>query len=74
MTDSTPRTGGAPQTRSTDWLQDHARIHVMLHRHGQFVRNWSRIPAKKQITSDTQFERDFDITGDDGGELLEAAE
>jgi hypothetical protein len=40
----------------------------------EFVRRWARIPAKKPITSDTQFERDLGITGDDGGELLEAAE
>ena len=37
-------------------------------------RSWARIPAKKPITPDTQFERDLGITGDDGGELLQAAE
>ena len=40
----------------------------------EFVRRWAQIPAKKPITPDTQFERDLGITGDDGGELLEAAE
>jgi acyl carrier protein len=39
-----------------------------------FVRDWARISAKKQITPATQFERDLGITGDDGAELLEAAE
>jgi hypothetical protein len=40
----------------------------------EFVRHWARIPAKRPITPDTQFERDLGITGDDGGELLEATE
>ncbi len=40
----------------------------------EFVRRWARIPAKKPITPDTQFERDLGISGDDGGELLEASE
>lgn len=35
---------------------------------------WARIPAKLQITHETQFERDLGITGDDGSELLEAAQ
>jgi hypothetical protein len=39
-----------------------------------FVREWALIPAKKEITGHTQFERDLGITGDDGGELLEAAQ
>jgi hypothetical protein len=39
-----------------------------------FVRDWARVPAKKQITPDTQFERDLGITGDDGDELLLAAQ
>jgi hypothetical protein len=39
-----------------------------------FVRDWARIPSKKQITPETEFERDLGITGDDGGELLEAAQ
>ena len=39
-----------------------------------FVRDWARIPAKKQITPDTEFERDLGITGDDGDELLKAAQ
>ena len=39
-----------------------------------FVRGWARIPAKRQIAHDTQFERDLGITGDDGSELLEAAQ
>jgi acyl carrier protein len=40
----------------------------------EFVRDWARLPAKKQITPDTQFERDLGITGDDGDELLQAAQ
>ena len=40
----------------------------------EFVRRWARIPPNKPITPDTQLERDLGITGDDGGELLEAAE
>ena len=39
-----------------------------------FVRAWARVPVKRQITPETQFERDLGITGDDGSELLEAAE
>lgn len=39
-----------------------------------FVRDWARVPAEKQITPATQFERDLGITGDDGVELLEAAQ
>ena len=40
----------------------------------RFVRDWAHISAKTQITPDTQFERDLGITGDDGGELLGAAQ
>ena len=40
----------------------------------EFVRGWARVPAKKQITPDTQFERDLGITGDDGDDLLEATQ
>ena len=39
-----------------------------------FVRAWASVPVKRQITPETQFERDLGITGDDGAELLEAAE
>lgn len=39
-----------------------------------FVREWAFIPAKQQISRDTQFERDLGITGDDGSDLLEAAQ
>lgn len=39
-----------------------------------FVRGWASVPAKRLITPDTQFERDLGITGDDGSELLEAAQ
>jgi hypothetical protein len=39
-----------------------------------FVRGWALVPAKQPITVHTQFERDLGITGDDGGELLQAAE
>jgi acyl carrier protein len=39
-----------------------------------FVREQARLPAKRQIEPDTQFERDLGITGDDGVELLEAAQ
>jgi acyl carrier protein len=39
-----------------------------------FVRAWGRIPVKRQIDPETQFERDLGITGDDGSELLEAAQ
>jgi hypothetical protein len=39
-----------------------------------FVCTWGRIPVKRQISSETQFERDLGITGDDGSELLEAAQ
>lgn len=39
-----------------------------------FVRGWAMLPTKRLITPDTQFERDLGITGDDGSELLEAAQ
>lgn len=39
-----------------------------------FVRGWAFIPAKRPITLHSQFERDLGITGDDGGELLQAAQ
>ena len=39
-----------------------------------FVRRWALVPAKQTITLHTQFERDLGITGDDGGELLQAAQ
>jgi len=39
-----------------------------------FVRAWHRLPAKRRIDPETQFERDLGITGDDGSALLEAAE
>jgi Protein of unknown function (DUF1493) len=39
-----------------------------------FVRKWASVPAKRPITLHTQFERDLGITGDDGGELLQAAQ
>jgi hypothetical protein len=39
-----------------------------------FVRAWGRIPVKRQIDPETQFERDLGITGDDGSELLKAAQ
>lgn len=40
----------------------------------EFVSDWAHISSNKQITPDTQFERDLGITGDDGDELLEAAQ
>jgi hypothetical protein len=39
-----------------------------------FVRDWARISAKKKITPTTPFERDLGIIGDEGSELLEAAQ
>jgi acyl carrier protein len=40
----------------------------------EFIREWSHISRKKQIVSETQFERDLGITGDDGYEFLGATE
>jgi len=40
----------------------------------EFIREWARIPKRKQIAPGTLFERDLGITGDDGCELLEEAE
>jgi len=40
----------------------------------QFLREWARIPSRKDISSGTQFERDLGITGDDGEDLLKATE
>jgi hypothetical protein len=39
-----------------------------------FIREFWRLSSGKQITPDTQFERDLDLTGDDGDELLLATE
>jgi acyl carrier protein len=39
-----------------------------------FLREWAHIPIREKISPETQFERDLGITGDDGCELLEAAE
>jgi hypothetical protein len=39
-----------------------------------FLREWGHIPIREKISPETQFERDLGITGDDGCELLEAAE
>ena len=35
---------------------------------------YRRVPAREAITPETQFERDLGVTGDDGVELLKAAE
>ena len=37
-----------------------------------FLRAWARIPSTTQIMPGTLFEDDLGITGDDGGDLLEA--
>jgi len=39
-----------------------------------FVREFWHLSEGKQITPETQFERDLDLTGDDGDELLLATE
>jgi hypothetical protein len=39
-----------------------------------FIRKYQSIPARRQITSETPFERDLGLTGDDGPDLLRAAE
>lgn len=39
-----------------------------------FVHTWARLPASRRITPETEFERDLGITGDDGSDLLEAAQ
>ena len=39
-----------------------------------FVRKWTLLSNDKQISLDTQFERDLGITGEDGIELLEAVQ
>lgn len=38
-----------------------------------WLREYRKIPIRKAITSETQFECDLGITGDDGVELLKAA-
>jgi acyl carrier protein len=40
----------------------------------EFIRQWAGLSRKKQIAPETEFEDDLGITGDDGCELLEAAE
>jgi acyl carrier protein len=39
-----------------------------------FIRTWGSVSKKKQISPETQFERDLGITGDDGSDLLIATE
>jgi hypothetical protein len=39
-----------------------------------FIRAWAQLPIDEPIRPDTQFERELGITGDDGGELLQAVE
>jgi hypothetical protein len=39
-----------------------------------FIREFWSVSSRKQITPDTQFERDLGLTGDDGDELLLATE
>ena len=39
-----------------------------------FLREWAHLPVSEKISFETQFERDLGITGDDGGDLLEATE
>lgn len=39
-----------------------------------FIRDFWRVSPHKQIEPDTQFERELGLTGDDGGDLLGAAE
>jgi acyl carrier protein len=43
-------------------------------RFAEFVRRWAFVPSKKEIQTETQFERDLGITGDDGSDLLVATE
>lgn len=35
-----------------------------------FIREFWCLPSRKQVTPETQFERDLGLTGDDGDELL----
>jgi hypothetical protein len=39
-----------------------------------FIREYRSIPARTQIRSETQFERDLGLTGDDGIDLIKATE
>jgi hypothetical protein len=39
-----------------------------------FIRQWAHHGKSKEITRETQLERDLGITGDDGGDLLAATE
>ena len=39
-----------------------------------FIRECGHLGREERITPDTRFERDLGITGDDGNELLQAAE
>ena len=47
---------------------------LTFERFTDFLRQWRRIPKPKMITSETQFDRDLGITGDDGQDLLDATE
>jgi acyl carrier protein len=40
----------------------------------EFIREHWSVPVRKQITPDTEFERDLGLTGDDGDDLLQATE
>ena len=47
---------------------------LTFERVASWLRAYRRVPARKAITPETQFERDLGITGDDGIEMLKAAE
>jgi hypothetical protein len=40
----------------------------------EFIREYWSVAGRKQITPETQFERDLGLTGDDGDDLLRATE
>jgi hypothetical protein len=40
----------------------------------RFIREYWSVPIRERIATDTQFERDLGLTGDDGNDLLEATE
>jgi len=43
-------------------------------RFAEFIREYWSVSDRRQITSETQFERDLGLTGDDGEDLLRATE
>jgi len=49
-------------------------IELTFDEFSDFIREELQVPDRRQISPETQFERDLGVTGDDGSDLLEATE